>query len=104
MEAIIHLASRDQLLNVAFAGDDVDDMSHLTSTEREELVVSTRQEEMRKAYTATKNAITGSIITCPVCGKRYVKTTYHKVFDKTKCRERYWNFADEERWKRTQLC
>ena len=41
--------------------------------------------------------------TCPVCGKHYVKTTYHKVFDKTKCRERYWNFADEERWKATQL-
>lgn len=100
----MELCSEADAIGWEFDGDDVDDMSHLTSTEREELVVSTRQEEMRKAYTAAKNAITGSIITCPVCGKHYVKTTYHKVFDKTKCRERYWNFADEERWKRTQLC
>ena len=86
-----------------FDGEDVDDLRDLDEGERREYLVKQRQMEVRAAYQRAKDALTGSTITCPMCGKHYVKTTYHKVFDKTKCRERYWNFADEERWKATQL-
>lgn len=86
-----------------FDGEDVDDLRDLDAGERREYLIKQRQVEMRTAYKRAKDAPTGSTITCPVCGKHYKKTTYHKVFDKTKCREKYWNFADEERWKATQL-
>lgn len=48
-----------------------------------------------------KLAKAGDTISCPCCGKRFVKRTYQQVFCSNKgagnCKDRYWNDVDEKR-------
>lgn len=65
---------------------------------------------MRTVYLASKQAKVGTTITCPVCGKRFVKKSYQQAFcsngNKQKnnthlgvknCKDKYWNFVDDSR-------
>lgn len=65
--------------------------------------------ERTRLYEHAKAAKVGSTIACPQCGKMHVKTTYHKVFCSNgkinkshNCKDKFWNFATEERRARTQ--
>jgi len=59
-------------------------------------------EEMCRLYKAAREAKTGSTVLCPTCKKAHRKTTYHKVFDSTRCKDRYWNLTDEGRRERAR--
>jgi hypothetical protein len=56
---------------------------------------------MTTAYDVAKSAKVGDYITCPSCGKKFVKKTYNQVFcsnaktkDSMNCKDRYWNDID----------
>ena len=68
-----------------------------------------RVAKLRARYKAAKAARVGEIIECAFCGRRIIKTTYHKAFcsnGKTRkgaggnCKDRYWNTVDEVRRER----
>jgi hypothetical protein len=57
--------------------------------------------KITKAYNIAKTAKVGELITCPACGKQFIKKTYNQIFcnnAKTKksynCKDRYWNTVD----------
>jgi len=52
---------------------------------------------MKRLYALAEEAKIGSTIRCPTCGRAIVKTTYHKKFSSTKCKDRYWNLVDDKR-------
>lgn len=63
--------------------------------------------QMRAAYQHARKAKVGTAISCPSCGRRHFKTTYHKVFcsnGKTSrggnCKDTFWNAADPVRAER----
>lgn len=63
-------------------------------------------QRMKAAYRQAKEAPTGSVIVCPVCGRNHTKTTYHKVFCSNgknggrNCKDRYWNVTVDSRRER----
>lgn len=84
-----------------FDGDDDLDYLDMTPQEFAEFNIKQKRDQLIIAYNTAKSAKVKSKVACPMCGKKHIKTTYHKIFDKAKCRERYWNFVDETRYKRT---
>lgn len=65
---------------------------------------------MKGRYDAARRAETKATILCPVCKRRIIKTTYHKVFcsnakthGKNNCKDKYWNRVDDTRRFRTKL-
>jgi len=72
---------------------DGDDSSHMDASDTSRR--DDQQREWQEAYQAARAASSSTAITCPVCRRTHVKTTYHKVFDQTKCRVRYWNFTND---------
>ena len=51
-------------------------------------------------YDNASLAKVGSVIRCPVCGKKITKTTYHKKFCCMKCKDKFWNSFDPQRRER----
>jgi len=58
-------------------------------------------------YDRNKKAKTGSIITCPICQKQFVKKSYQQAFCSNKrkgnCKDKYWNVASDKRRARTRM-
>lgn len=61
-------------------------------------------------YEENKAAKIGSVITCPVCSKRFVKRTKDHTFCSNgrqkkggNCKDTYWNTVDEGRRERAKL-
>ncbi|WKV23666.1 hypothetical protein [Erwinia phage vB_EamM-EAP4] len=89
--------------------DYADEIAEEERQERWENTERTRN-KMKVRYNRAKTAETGATIACPFCGKLIVKRTYHKIFcsnakthGKVNCKDRFWNFADENRCFRAQL-
>jgi hypothetical protein len=61
-----------------------------------------RKKNLERRYQIARNAKVGSTISCPVCSRSIVKTTYHKVFcsnnktlrGRSSCKDQYWNFVN----------
>lgn len=53
-------------------------------------------------YDLNKKAKVGETICCPTCRKKFRKKSYQQAFDKTKCKDRYWNTTDPERLERAK--
>lgn len=68
-----------------------------------------RVQAYRTQYDINKNAKVGEKITCPVCKKKIIKSTYQQVFcigtgkRKHKCKDVYWNTVDDNRRMRASL-
>lgn len=54
-------------------------------------------EAMRERYDTNEYAKCKTWIECAYCEKQIIKTTYHKKFCSTICKDKYWNVADDER-------
>lgn len=58
-----------------------------------------KAQEMVDLYTCARSTKIGSLMFCPGCGKKIVKTTYNKVFcsngrttkGRSSCKDYYWN-------------
>ena len=44
-----------------------------------------------KTYKINKEAKTGTEITCPVCGTKFIKKQYSQAFCCTQCKDSFWN-------------
>ena len=51
-------------------------------------------------YNANKSAKVGETITCPICGKTFVKKQYSQAFDSLKCKNTYWDETKGDRHKK----
>jgi len=51
----------------------------------------------RQRYEQNKLAKIGEIITCPICGQKELKRTYHHCFCSTRHKDKYWNRVDMNR-------
>lgn len=66
----------------------------------EELAEEDYKRAFKNSWALYDNAVLakiGSTIHCPSCGKKIVKTTYHKKFCSTGCKDRFWNRFDSRR-------
>ena len=77
--------------------------------ENREVAMAATREQMRKRYAAAETAKVGNNIQCAFCGRRVVKTTYHKRFCTNgttrkggNCKDRYWNSVDYNRSERAK--
>ena len=59
-------------------------------------------EKAKIAYKKAKDAKAGDNIICTVCGTKFTKKTYNQAFDKSKCKDRYWNIVDDKRLERAK--
>jgi hypothetical protein len=57
--------------------------------------------KMREAYIRAKTAKIDAYVTCPACGKKFIKKFYNQIFcsnAKTKlsnnCKDKFWNTVD----------
>jgi hypothetical protein len=64
----------------------------------------TKINTMGVRYNEAKKAKVGDEITCPTCGKKHIKTTYHKIFcsnykarGRHNCKDNFWNRVDPEK-------
>lgn len=54
-------------------------------------------------YAVAKAAKVKTVINCPTCNKRHLKTTYHNIFCKNrKCKDTYWNTVEDTRRERAK--
>ena len=59
-------------------------------------------------YQSNKDALVGSTIVCPSCGKRFIKSQYNKLFcsnqtsssQSNNCKDLYWNSTEPKRRQR----
>lgn len=62
-----------------------------------------RRDELLDAWDKSKRAITGSIVSCPVCHSTFRKTRQNQAFcpvKPRKCKDRFWNTVNDERRER----
>ena len=48
-------------------------------------------------YLQNKKSKVGSMITCPVCGKRFFKKQYSQAFCSLHCKDVYWNSCQKDK-------
>jgi hypothetical protein len=67
--------------------------------DEEDIPLSTAKIELfLHRYAIAKAAKVKTIVHCPTCNKKHVKSTYHNIFCKNrKCKDTYWNTVDDAR-------
>ncbi|WP_018865087.1 hypothetical protein [Thioalkalivibrio sp. ARh3] len=68
--------------------------------EHEREMERTQRAGIKHAYAKAKAAKTGEQIACPACGKAQRKRSYQHAFCGQRCKDWYWNRADETRMQR----
>ena len=63
--------------------------------------IKNKRVRLVKRYETNKESKVGTRIECPVCRKSFVKKSYQQAFDKTQCKDSYWNYVDHKRFIRT---
>ena len=56
-----------------------------------------REYSMMVRYEDAGKSETGTTIKCAACGKKIIKSTYHRKFCDDKCKNYYWNRVDGKR-------
>ena len=79
-----------------------DDGSYDDSDDREQALQDLK-EAYTEQYNINKSARTRVECKCPVCHKRFIKKSYQQAFDRTKCKDRFWNTVDDSRRFRATL-
>lgn len=51
----------------------------------------------KQRYKVASKAEIGTTINCPTCNKELLKNTYNRIFNSTKCKNKYWNTVDDVR-------
>jgi len=70
-------------------------------TDAQLLAVEATAKDRKRIYEANKEAEVGQEVTCPFCGKKFVKRYSRQAFCSSKgkgnCKDRYWNQANSKR-------
>ena len=54
-------------------------------------------ESRNSIYLQNKKSKVGSMITCPVCGKKFFKKQYSQSFCSLHCKDSFWNFNQKSK-------
>ena len=54
-------------------------------------------ESRNSIYLQNKKSKVGSMITCPICGKRFFKKQYSQAFCSLHCKDVYWNSCQKDK-------
>jgi len=74
--------------------------------EAAEIEQESKRDELLAAWDKSKRAMTGSIVSCPVCHSTFRKTRQNQAFcpvKSRKCKDRFWNTVNDERRERAAL-